>query len=53
LENLGQMGRAPFPWRRPMAHPCMSRDFNPIYVSPVRFLPSNITLLKIRFIRVW
>ena len=25
----------------------------PLYLSPVRFLPSIITLLKIRWIRVW
>jgi len=24
-----------------------------LYLSPARFLPSNITLLKIRLIRVW
>jgi hypothetical protein len=31
----------------------LSGGSRPLYLSPVRFLPSIITLLKIRLIRVW
>ena len=54
MANAGQDGTFPVltPIIEQIAHVVAVEESVP-YFSPVRFLPSIMTLLNIRFIRVW